>query len=71
MEFNDLIKVITDSSVVVVMLGYFIFRDYKFMTKLEVNIQKLIDVVMYSHGEIENVKKEVIDYGTKSRPSRS
>lgn len=67
MEFNDLIKVITDSSVVVVMLGYFIFRDYKFMTKLEVNIQKLIDVVMYSHGEIENVKKEVIDYGTKSR----
>lgn len=71
MEFNDLIKVITDSSVVVVMLGYFIFRDYKFMTKLEVNIQKLIDVVMYSHGEIENVKKEVIDYGTKSRTSRS
>ena len=71
MEFNDLIKVITDSSVVVVMLGYFIFRDYKFMTKLEVNIQKLIDVVMYSHGEIENVKKEVIDYGTKSRQSRS
>ena len=64
MEFNDLIKVITDSSVVVVMLGYFIFRDYKFMTKLEVNIQKLIDVVMYSHGEIENVKKEVKKNGS-------
>ena len=45
MELQDIVKVILDSSVTIVVLAYFMYRDNKFMSKLETTLQALVDTV--------------------------
>lgn len=38
-----LVNLILNSSVAIVVIAYFMFRDYKFMNQLTISIQQLID----------------------------
>lgn len=42
---NDIVNLILNSSVTIVVLAYFMYRDNKFMTKLETTLQALVDTV--------------------------
>lgn len=67
MEMDSLVNLILNSSVSIVVIAYFMFRDYKFIQQLNVNIQKLMDVILMNNNKIDTLKKEVSQYGTKSR----
>lgn len=67
MEMEALVNLILNSSVSIVVIAYFMFRDYKFIQQLNSNIQKLIDVLLLNNKEIENLKKEVKKNGFESR----
>lgn len=43
MEMDALINLIVNSSVSIVVIAYFMFRDYKFMQQLTTSIQQLVD----------------------------
>lgn len=43
MEMDALINLIVNSSVSIVVIAYFMFRDYKFMQQLTISIQQLVD----------------------------
>ena len=45
MEIQDLTNLLLNSSVTVIMLVYFIWRDFKFMDTLKITLTSLIDTV--------------------------
>lgn len=45
MPFDEMIKMVLDSSVTIAVLAYFMYRDNKFMVKLETTLQVLVDTV--------------------------
>ena len=45
MEMDALVTLILNSSVSVVVIAYFMFRDFKFMSTLEKTLQSLVDTV--------------------------
>ncbi|MBP3886629.1 MAG: hypothetical protein J6F30_03085 [Cellulosilyticum sp.] len=45
MPFDEMIKMVLDSSVTIAVLAYFMYRDNKFMSKLEITLQALVDTV--------------------------
>lgn len=52
MEMKELVNMIQNTGVTVVILGYFIFRDYKFMGTLKDTLTTLVNTV--------NTLKEVL-----------
>ena len=54
-----IVNLILNSSVSIVVIAYFMFRDYKFIQGLNMNIQKLVDVISLTNDKVENLKKEV------------
>lgn len=52
MEMNELVNLIQNTGVTVVIIGYFIFRDYKFMGTLKDTLTTLVNTV--------NTLKEVV-----------
>lgn len=59
MEMEAIVNLILNSSVSIVVIAYFMFRDYKFIQSLNMNIQKLVDVISLTNDKVENLKKEV------------
>lgn len=59
MDMEGIVNLILNSSVSIVVIAYFMFRDYKFIQQLNANIQKLLDVIMLNNDKIETLKKEV------------
>ena len=45
MPYDEIIKMVLDSSVTIAVLAYFMYRDNKFMSKLETTLQALVDTV--------------------------
>ena len=43
MDMQNLVNLILNSSVSIVVIAYFMFRDYKFVNQLDASIQQLID----------------------------
>ena len=64
MTMEALINLILNSSVSIVVIAYFMFRDYKFIQQVNVNIQKLVDIIASMNASVENVKKEVKKNGS-------
>ena len=42
---NDIVKLIMDSGTTIVILAYFIYRDFKFMNKLDTSLTVLNETV--------------------------
>ena len=59
MEMEGIVNLILNSSVSIVVIAYFMFRDYKFIQQLNTNIQKLVDVITLNNEKIEKITKEV------------
>ena len=53
MELQEVITLALNSSVSVVVIGYFMFRDYKFMESLQVTLTTLVDTVRTLHDLIK------------------
>lgn len=51
---NDIIKLIVDNGVTIVVLGYFMYMNYKFNEKLTMTLTKICD----SLEDMNNGKKE-------------
>lgn len=45
MEMKELVDIITNTGTTIAVLGYFIYRDYKFMSTLQTTLQALVDTV--------------------------
>ena len=43
MEMENIVNLILNSSVSIIVIAYFMFRDYKFIGQLTTSIQQLID----------------------------
>ena len=43
MDMQGLVNLIVNSSVSIVVIAYFMFRDYKFMQQLSTSIQQFVD----------------------------
>lgn len=54
---EDLVNLIVNSGVTVVIIAYFMFRDYKFMNQLQNTLTTLVDTV--------NALKDVLRYDEK------
>ena len=59
MGMEGIVNLILNSSVSIVVIAYFMFRDYKFIQQLNINIQKLVDVITLNNEKIEKITKEV------------
>ena len=59
MGMEGIVNLILNSSVSIVVIAYFMFRDYKFIQQLNTNIQKLVDVITLNNEKIEKITKEV------------
>ena len=44
-EMQEMINMFLDSSVTIAVLAYFMYRDNKFMSKLDTTLQALLDTV--------------------------
>lgn len=64
MTMEAIVNLILNSSVSIVVIAYFMFRDYKFIQQVNVNIQKLVDIIASMNANVENVKKEVKKNGS-------
>ena len=64
MTMETIVNLILNSSVSIVVIAYFMFRDYKFIQQLNVNIQKLVDIIALMNASVENMKKEVKKNGS-------
>lgn len=49
---DDLVNLIMNAGVTIVIIAYFIFRDYKFMSSLQTTLTTLVDTV--------NTLKEIV-----------
>lgn len=47
MEMENIVNLILNSSVSIVVIAYFMYRDYKFVNQLSTSIQQLIDKMDY------------------------
>lgn len=47
MEMENIVNLILNSSVSIVVIVYFMYRDYKFVNQLSTSIQQLIDKMDY------------------------
>ena len=47
MDMQNLVNLILNSSVSIVVIAYFMYRDYKFVGQLTTSIQQLIDKMDY------------------------
>lgn len=47
MDMTNIVNLILNSSVAIVVIAYFMFRDYKFVGQLTTSIQQLIDKIDY------------------------
>lgn len=45
MEFDALVNLLTNTGVTIVVLGYFLFRDFKFMQSLSDTLTTLVNTV--------------------------
>lgn len=52
---DEMVNLILNSSVTIVVLAYFMYRDNKFMTRLDTTLQSLVDTV---EAFKENIRKE-------------
>lgn len=64
MTMEAIVNLILNSSVSIVVIAYFMFRDYKFIQQLNVNIQKLVDIIASMNANVESMKKEVKKNGS-------
>ena len=56
MEFDAIVNLILNSSVSIVVIAYFMFRDYKFIQQLNTNIQHMIDVIVLTNDRIAKIE---------------
>lgn len=52
---DEMVNLILNSSVTVAVIAYFMYRDNKFMSKLETTLQALVDTVDVLKREIKEV----------------
>lgn len=45
MEMNELVSLFTNTGTTIVILAYFIYRDFKFMTQLQTTLSTLVTTV--------------------------
>lgn len=57
MDMQNIVNLILNSSVSIVVIAYFMFRDYKFIQQLNSNIQKMIDVLCLTNDQIAKIEK--------------
>lgn len=61
MEMESLVNLILNSSVSIVVIAYFMFRDYKFISQLTASIQQLVDCIGALSKDINDVLPERSD----------
>ena len=61
MEMESLVNLILNSSVSIVVIVYFMFRDYKFISQLTSSIQQLVDCIGALSKDINDVLPERSD----------
>ena len=61
MEMESLVNLILNSSVSIVVIAYFMFRDYKFISQLTSSIQQLVDCIGALSKDINDVLPERSD----------
>ena len=57
MGMETLVNLIMNSGVSIVVIVYFMFRDFKFIQQLNTNIQKMIDVLCLTNEQINKIEK--------------
>ena len=45
MEMQEMVNLLLNSGTAIVIIGYFIFRDFKFMATLQTTLTSLVDTV--------------------------
>lgn len=53
LRMNEIADLILNSGTTIVMLAYFIYRDFKFMQKLDATLEVIVGLI--KRGEEENV----------------
>lgn len=61
MEMESLVNLILNSSVSIVVIVYFMFRDYKFISQLTSSIQQLVDCIGGLSKDIDEALSERSD----------
>ena len=56
MIVEELVNLLVNNGVAVVVIAYFMFRDYKFIQNLNINIQKMIDVIILTDEEKKKIR---------------
>lgn len=56
---EELVNLLVNNGVAVVVIAYFMFRDYKFIQNLNTNIQKMIDVIILTDEEKKTIRNKV------------
>lgn len=57
MQFQELVQLLTQTSVTIVVIAYFMLRDWKFQDTLNKTLQTLVDTVTQLKSMIEGDKK--------------
>lgn len=57
MEFQEIVQLLTQTSVTIVVIAYFMLRDWKFQDTLNKTLQTLVDTVTQLKSMIEGDKK--------------
>ena len=60
MEFDAIVNLFLNSSVSIVFIAYFMFRDYKFIQQLNTNIQHMIDVIVLTNDRIAKIEVSIV-----------
>lgn len=55
---EDLVNLLVNSGVTVVIIAYFMFRDYKFMSQLQSTLTTLVDTVNALKDVVHNERRE-------------
>lgn len=55
---EELVNLLVNNGVAVVVIAYFMFRDYKFIQNLNTNIQKMIDVIILTDEEKKAIRNK-------------
>ena len=58
MEIQDLTNLILNSTVSIVVIVYFMFRDYKFMGQLQVTLTSLVDTVSVLNNVVNELRNK-------------
>lgn len=57
MQFQEIVQLLTQTSVTIVVIAYFMIRDWKFQDTLNKTLQTLVDTVTQLKTLIEGDKK--------------